>query len=1032
MANAVHIQDPFRPQLSPVHCLIDAPTRIDKVLREQGLIRGKGRKLKRTKPFVVVVNGDYVLQSDWSKRLSDKDLIITVPLPPHLQGGGKSNPLQVVLQLALVIAAPYVGVWAAGAMGFTAGTTAFSVASGLVSAGVMMAGSMLISAILPAPSMSSTSDTTAGNPAYLVGTQNNAARLRQPMPVLYGRRRFYPDLAAMPYAEINNNFAYLNQLFCLTQGRMQIEQICIEKTPIANYEEVEYQVVEPYADVTLFPDNAYSAPEVQDIELEGATENTSGATIIWYEKKPTPIYETIDGKLTVVGANVTYKPIYGDVKYKTYIATPQNCETTKISLDFSMPSGLAQIKDDGGVGSATIDFCVEVRKIDASNSPIGDWVKLNQTEYSDGVQTGGGFLSRTSIVKSCERFTGATLDAQLRTVSYAVPMGRYEVRVARYNTDSDSTRVSDALHWIGLRSYMPSVKNYGNCTMLAVRIKATNNLNSNIARRLNVLGTRILPVYDGAAWSEQPTRNPAWALSDVLRNVDYGRNITDKKINLSELVRLAGVWQSRGDYCDGLFIDETTVFEALNKVAEVGRTKPIYYAGVIDFVRNEPKLLTQSYMFTPNNMLKDTFSVQYVYPKASDADYITVEYTDATSWETKRVDCYIDEGQRNRALTIQMPFITSRQQAWREGIHRVAMNRVQREFPNFSTEMEGVLPKYGDKLLLSHDVPEWSQSGYLVGVNGSIIETSEYLDWVDGANHVMLIRGRDGRVQGSYVVSKVDDTHARIDGTPYLSSGDGDEPTHYVFGTVENVGLPAIMLSATPDQDQRVAITCVNYSDYPHTVENELTMPTEQVYDNEETETLVIAWIKVTDSIVKNVFNVSCNFVRDAQKYEFQVSSDGGATWAQIDETTSQSVTADLPFGEAIKIRARALGSYAGDWFVITTPIYDQTVVIDYAAPTMVITSSGGGDNDVSKSFNIRVTSNGLEEVENYSLEENGLIIWSGTLGVGQTASIDRSFNRHFDDFLGVYVDSFEVTYKSYGRDKNSILTYADIQTLSY
>ena len=1014
---AVHVQNAFRPQLNPTHRIIDRAVRIDRVLKQQGLINGRGARLKRLKPFVIIVNGGYVLQSDWGRKLKDGDLIVTLPLPPHLQGGGgKSNPLKIILQIALIAAA----IWVPGALGL-AGWQA-----GAVGALTSVVGSMLINALLP-EAVATSAEAVASAPSLLVGTQNNGARIRQPMPVLYGRRRFYPDLAAMPYNEMSDNSAYLYQLFCLTMGKMDVEQISIEKTPIANFDNVEYQIVEPYGSVTLFPDNVYTAPEVQDIELEGAVIG-SGSDVIGYKKV---VSFSMGGTTGVVTKTTSYTPTLGTLAFKTYTATPHGRETSRISVDFSFPGGLASVDSGGTVNSASVDFIVEYRKIDETGSPLGGWVRANSKSFEGSVEVVGSVgATEQKDVEVSDRITAASVDGQLRTINYAVPMGRYEVRIARSNVDSDKTSVSDSMRWIGLRSYMPSVKTYGNCTMLAVKIKATNNLNSNIARRVNVLGTRILPVFDGVTWADQPTRSPAWAAADVLRNTDYGRRFDDRRINIDELRRLSAVFNTRGDYCDGLFLDDTTIWEALSRVLEVGRTKQIYYAGMIDFVRNEKKLLSKSYMFTPNNMIKDSFNVRYEYPKHNDADYIIVEYTDPVSWSVKQVDCFLDDTQKTKPLTIQLSFCADRQQAWREGIHRAAINRVQREFPSFTTEMEGMLPRYGDKLLLSHDVPEWAASGWICYSTGAQISTSEELPWQDGANHVIALRARDGTVQGVYPCSKVDDQTALIAGFFELSK-ENEEPTHYIFGTSESVGLEAIMLSATPDVDQKVGVTCVTYSDYPHEAENSLSMPIDDIGDTEDDEVLAVAQLSVKKSIVDNVFSVSCNHVRDASKYQFQWSDDGGSNWSAAVESTSNTISTALPFGGAIKLRARAVGTFVDAWFTITTSVV-AAAGVDHSPPSLLITSVGGGVNDSTKSFNIRIAANGDANIKSYQLELGDLVVWSGYLSPSQTASVDRVFYRYKNTTTNQYEDASEAVFSAYGVDQKGVLTAKSTQTVNY
>src|SRR5690606_36096368 len=132
----------------------------------------------------------------------------------------------------------------------------------------------------------------------------------------------------------------------------------------------------------------------------------------------------------------------------------------------------------------------------------------------------------------------------------------------------------------------------------------TNNINQQIARRVRVVGTRKLKVWDPVnGWSVNPvtTRNPAWAAADILRNVSYGRRLPTSRLNMPKLYQLSQLWATRGDNFDGIFDVTMQLWEALLKVCEVGRTMPMYYAGLIDFVRNEPKTLPTA-MFSPSNI----------------------------------------------------------------------------------------------------------------------------------------------------------------------------------------------------------------------------------------------------------------------------------------------------------------------------------------------------------------------------------------------------------------------------------------------
>ena len=160
-------------------------------------------------PTVCLVDGQPLLRRDWAIRpLAAHDVVVLVGLPGGGGGGGGSNPLRVVLSIAVMVLAPYA---AAGLMGY--GMTAAGIAAaqaamgtigfGLLAAGVSVLGAYLVNALVPLPSANvpSAQNALAPSPTYSLQSQGNFARLLQPIPVIYGRHLVYPDLGATPYPE---------------------------------------------------------------------------------------------------------------------------------------------------------------------------------------------------------------------------------------------------------------------------------------------------------------------------------------------------------------------------------------------------------------------------------------------------------------------------------------------------------------------------------------------------------------------------------------------------------------------------------------------------------------------------------------------------------------------------------------------------------------------------------------------------------------------------------------------------------------
>jgi len=861
-------KNPFRPQLDRVEVAARTGVRLDTVLRREGLIAGRGRHLVRRHTFVVQINGQWLLQTQWVRRLRADDVVLVVLLPAG-GGGGGSNPLQVVAMVVLAVVTAGAGAWAAGAYAAAAGVAATSTGAlmvgAAVSAAVAIGGGMLLSALFPPAKPPRTMAREQASPTYTIGAQGNTARLMESIPVQYGRYRVYPDFAAQPYTELDGNQTYLYQLFCLGQGEYDIEEIRIEDTPIGSFEEVEYEVVRPGGLVKLFPDNVATSTAVQGIELKGPNEG-------------------------------------GHAEIGPFVANPAGTLTNRIAVDIILPMGLFYANDKGGLNSITVAWRVQAQKIDDQGNALG-------VPFTLGTET----------------YSAATNTPQMRTYRYDVPQGRYRVSVIRTSNKDTSNRAGNTLQWGGLRAYLPPQQSYGDVTLLAVIMRATNNLNQTTARRINVIATRKLRTWnpvDGWSAHVTATRNPAWALADVCTNKQYGRGLPDSRINLHGLHRLAQIWEARSDHYDGVFDTATTLWDALTRIARVGRAMPMYYAGVLDVIRNEPKSI-KTQMYTPANIVTSTFSVDYAFPQHDSPDHIVVEIINEDTWQADEVVCALPGSQRMRPYRLQLPGVTTRAQAWREGMSLAAQNRDQRRFVSFETEMEGLIPRYADLVEISHDVPQWGLTGFIEAYNPTTktLTSSEPLQWWPGENHYINLRRRDGAPDGPYRV--VAGGHERemviadpIDGhSIYVSDGQGEEFTHYQFGPGERRSLLAQVISALPDESGRVTLEFVNYAPSVHTAEDGGAVPPAPPASLLPTNpnAPVVDSVTVYAAAVPGQQVVSATPARGAERYEFRASEDSGATWVDLGVHLSPTLTATLPAG-VWRVQARGLGAMPGPW----------------------------------------------------------------------------------------------------------------------
>jgi len=712
------------------------------------------------RPTVCLRNGEPVLRADWPVlEISASDVLVFVSLPQGGGGGGGGgkNPLRTVLMIAVMVAAPAIGGAIAGAIGITS-----TIGTSLITAAVGLAGATLVNVLVPPPKPAAPSfggsfgSTPAPSLTYALQSQGNQARLGQPIPVIYGRHLVYPDLAATPWTEYAGNEQYLHQLHCIGQGEYDLEQVRIEDTPIASFEEVTYEIVSPGDPVTLFEADVTTAAEVAGQELKGSNELDPGD----------------DGWIGPFAAN------------------PVGTAAGEIGIDLVMPRGLYYANTSGGLDPRTIAWEVEARAIDDDGVALGGWVQL-------GV----------------ESVTAATNTAQRRSDRYPVASGRYEVRLRRTDAKDTDARAGHEIRWQGLKAFLGGEPVFGDVTLLAVRMRATDNLSQRSSRLVNCILTRRLPIWDPVAgWSSpQPTRSIAWAFADAARAY-YGADLPDARIDLLAFHALDGLWQGRGDRFDAVFDQGVTVWEALTRIARVGRTVPFLQGGILRLVRDEARTLPVA-LFGPRNIVKGSLKVQYLMPGEDTADAVTVEYFSARIWAPDEVTASLSDSAAEQPAKVELFGCTNEAQALREGLYMAAANRYRRRMVSFRTELEGLILTYGDLIAIAHDMPRWGQGGEVVAWDPETgtLDLSEPLEWTDGETHYIALRLRDGTVSGPWPVGPgADDRHVvlaeDLDFTPY--TGASEERTHFAFGVGEAWSLRARVISIRPRGEQ-VEITAV-------------------------------------------------------------------------------------------------------------------------------------------------------------------------------------------------------------------------------
>jgi len=96
----------------------------------------------------------------------------------------------------------------------------------------------------------------------------NLERLGEPMPVLLGTYRIYPDLRANSFTDVRGGetLTYLNLTVCI--GEADVTDIKLGESLASGIEGLQTAVYRPGEALTLYPANVYTSPDINNVELE--------------------------------------------------------------------------------------------------------------------------------------------------------------------------------------------------------------------------------------------------------------------------------------------------------------------------------------------------------------------------------------------------------------------------------------------------------------------------------------------------------------------------------------------------------------------------------------------------------------------------------------------------------------------------------------------------------------------------------------------------------------------------------------------
>jgi predicted phage tail protein len=439
---------------------------------------------------------------------------VSVVIRPIPSGNFFKQILAVVVSIAAIALGQIWGVALAGTFGLSAG-----VWTAAVTIGLSVLGNLAINALIPTTSSSSvTGDATKANNYSITGWKNQV-KLNEPVPAIYGKIRYAPPFAALPYTEIVNDLQYIRCVFCFGYGPVKITDHQIGDTSMDEYDDIDIEVRE-----------GRDTDELLTLYTRQVIEEQVGAEL----QRPLP---RDDAGNIISGASI-----------ETPLVRTTARSVTSGSVIFNFPSGLGSVDDAGNLQSLTVSIRIRQKKL-----PDGDWEAVTTLNITAG-----------------------KLEAFFRQYSWEFPeRGTYEVECTRMTDEHASTRIQSRSTWSVIQSSRPEYpfnmsKPFAH---VAIRVKASYQLNG-ILDNYNALASRMCLDFDEETgiWAEAETSNVASAYRLSLQGSHTAKPVLDSGLDLDSFESLHTFCKNNDLKFDGVIDTAAKAGEVWQHITHAGRS----------------------------------------------------------------------------------------------------------------------------------------------------------------------------------------------------------------------------------------------------------------------------------------------------------------------------------------------------------------------------------------------------------------------------------------------------------------------------
>ena len=482
--------------------------------------------------------------------------------------------------------------------------------------------------------------------------------------------------------------------------------------------------------------------------------------------------QTVNGLITLDASN-----LQGGYR-GPFACCPENEKVTELEWSVTYANGLCGIGREGQIYEIPTYYVFEYRDMDVS----GAWTQL---QYMN---------------------VGGSLDAQGFTERITLPYAmRAEARIRKQYVDRPG-RINDEARddatWTDLRGRMQnSPTSYPGLTVITCNIRGGDRLSAQSESQVSVEATRILPLMEGGTG---PSRDIVpWCIYQLKQ-----RGYTDDDLDLPEWQAFHNTCVARGDTYDETLDSTITVKDMINNALACGFGELVTFRGLLRPVRDSARAAfdvtygpkTQTY--SPQNMTK-MLKISGAMPSINDFDGVDVEYFSRETWAWETVECRWPGDLGTKVEKIKMPGISDETRAWRIGMRRRGHQKFRTDIYTWETEMDGSNSGYLSFAAVADDAPKRCQSAILLAFevtgSGTLLTSSEPLDFSAGGEHRIGVRKLDGTLSGPWTATQVDPYTVLVDALDFTPEVDGPlEPPHILFGPASRWAYPVLVTSSDP------------------------------------------------------------------------------------------------------------------------------------------------------------------------------------------------------------------------------------------